>query len=437
MLKRLVDDHLVAWKTSRRRKALLLRGARQVGKTWCARELGQTFESLLEVNFERDRELAILFEGRLDPVRLCERLGAYAGMRVVPGRTLLFLDEVQACPNAIRALRFFYEEMPELHVLAAGSLLEFALSEIPSFGVGRIESLYMYPMSFREFAAAVGAGALLDLASSVGGSGLESVLHNQLVEHLRTFMLTGGFPEVVQHYVTSHDLSGCAEILDDLYATIRDDFAKYRGRIPSPRLDETFRSVIAQAGGKFVYSRVSPEVGSKQAKTALELLLLAGLAHRVVHSDAQGLPLGAQVNHRLFKVIPCDIGLYHRLCNLDVSTTLFGDGRALVKSGAAAEVLAGTELLAASSPRRKAWLYYWQKERRVGNAEVDYVVQAGNDIVPVEIKAGTRGSMQSMRVFLDSHPAVDHGIRSSLENASTYGNIRVVPLYALGLLPFA
>ena len=436
-MKRLIEAQLLAWKTSDRRKPLLLRGARQVGKTWCARQLGRTFESLLEFNFERDRELSVLFEGRLDARRLCERLGAYAGRPVAPGRTLLFLDEVQACPDAIRALRFFYEEMPELHVLAAGSLLEFALAELPSFGVGRIESLYMHPMSFREFALAVGAGALLDLASSDTGGDLEPVLHDQLVEHLRTFLLVGGFPEVVEHYVASHDLVRSSELLDALYATIRDDFAKYRARISAARLDETLRSVVIQAGGKFVYSHVAPEIGNAQAKAALELLLLAGLAHRVVHTDAQRLPLGAQIHPKRFKIIPCDVGLYHRLCDLNPATVLFGDGRRMVNSGAAAEILAGTELLTATSARRRPQLYYWQKERRVGNAEVDYIVQIGEDIVPVEVKAGTRGSMQSMRVFLNSHSAVGYGIRSSLEGASTYGDIKVVPLYALGALPLA
>jgi len=269
------------------------------------------------------------------------------------------------------------------------------------------------------------------------GQAVEPILHAQLVELLRTFMLVGGFPEVVQYYVTSHDMPGCAELLDGLYATIRDDFAKYRGRIPSARLDETFRSVIAQCGGKFVYSHVAPEVGSAQAKTALDLLLLAGLVHRVVHTDAQGLPLGAHVRPNRFKVIPGDIGLYYRLCDLKPSTVLFEDERAFVNSCAAAEVLAGTELVAASSARRKPQLYYWQKERRTGNAEIDYIVQSDEGIVPIEIKAGTRGSMQSMRVFLASHPAACHGIRSSLEAPSGYGNIKVVPLYALGALSLA
>ena len=432
-MKRSIDEHLLAWKTSPHRKPLLLRGARQVGKTWCARQLGRTFASMLEVNFEQDRDLSVLFEGRLEAQRLCERLGAYFGTPVVPGRTLVFLDEVQACPNALRALRFFREQMPELHVLAAGSLLEFTLSELPSFGVGRIESRYMYPMSLREFATAVGAEALLDLAvSTADQGGLAPVLHGQLVEHLRTFMVTGGFPEVVQRYVEARDFSSCGEVLDDLYATIRDDFAKYSGRVPSARLDETFRSVISQAGGKFVYSQVAPEIGCAQAKTALELLDLAGLVHRVIHTDAQGLPLGAQVNARRFKVIPCDVGLYHRLCDVNVSATLFGDSRAMVNSGAAAEVLAGTELLAAGAPRRRAQLYYWQKEKHAGNAEVDYIVQIGDGIVPIEVKAGTRGSMQSMRVFFSTHPGSRYGIRSSLENYSGYGNIKVVPLYALG-----
>lgn len=432
-MKRLIEKYLLDWKQSTSRKPLLLRGARQVGKTWSVCKLGDSFDKFLELNFEQDQAIGEIFSGNLAARRLCERIGAYFGTAVSPGHTLLFLDEVQVCPNALRALRFFYEQMPELHVIAAGSLLEFALAQMPSFGVGRIQSLYMYPMCFREFAMAMGDELLMNFISSTDKEEIDLILHRRAVELLRVFMIVGGFPQIVKGYRTSHDLSACSDSLDDLYVTIRDDFAKYRNRVPAIRLDETFRSSSIQAGGKFVYSHVSAETGSKQAKDALGLLLLAGLVHQVVHTAAQGIPPGAQIKSKLFKIIPCDIGLYHRLSGLSVSSTILGEERALVNAGAAAEVLAGTEILACGNPHRKAQLYYWQKEKRIGNAEVDYVVQIGNDLIPLEVKSGTRGSMQSMRIFLDTHPA-PYGIRSSLEMFSEYDRIQVVPLYALDSL---
>lgn len=413
---------------------MLVRGARQVGKTWAIRQLGKTFDSLIELNFEQTAELKQLFEGDLDPRRLIERIGAYHQTSIVAGKTLLFLDEIQSCPDALRALRFFHEKMPDLHIIAAGSLLEFALMEIPSFGVGRIESLFMYPMSFREFAKVVEADAMLETVVTEKEKA-PLVFHDRLCELLRTFMVVGGFPEVVQRYRDSHDLSECGRVLDDLYTSLRDDFAKYRTRVPAVRLDETFRAAMLQAGRKFIYTQVSPEFGSREAKICTELLLCSGLLHRIVHSDAQGIPLGAQHNPKRFKILPCDTGLYHRICGLPLSDTLFSDAPKLVNTGSAAEIFAGTELLTAHSVRRKGQLHYWQKESREGNAEVDYVVQLGTDIVPVEVKAGTRGAMQSMRVFLNTHKGSTYGIRASLESfARISDTLHIRPLYALGYL---
>ena len=433
-MERIVRKELMDWKVSDVRKPLLVRGARQVGKTWLVRDLGRTFDAFVEVNFELDREVARFFEGGLDPVLLCERLGAFYGQSIVPGATLLFFDEVQACPDALRSLRFFHEKLPELHVVAAGSLLEFALEELPSFGVGRIESLYLCPFSFREFLMATGNDGLVAMVRRVSAERpLDAPLHRRLVDLLRTFLLIGGFPEVVGRYVQTRDLSACLKVLDDLIATFRDDFAKYRSRVPVSRLGEVLRSIAMQAGGKFKYSKVAPELSSAPAKRALELLILAGLAHKVSHSAAQGLPLGGQVNPRRFKVIPCDVGLYQRLLGLNLSEQMVLSDSRFVNAGAAAEVFVGTEILAVASPHVRHELYYWHREQRGSNAEVDYVVQLNNTIVPVEVKSGGRGGMQSMRVFLETHPS-PFGIRSAMEPFARYENIEVIPLYALWLL---
>ncbi len=433
-MKRIIESQLTDWKTALRRKPLLVRGARQVGKTYSIRQLGRTFEHFVEVNFELDKEVSAFFSGSLDPGPISKRLGAFYGKSIVPGQTLLFLDEIQACPDALRSLRFFYEKMPELHVVAAGSLLEFALAEIPSFGVGRIESLYLYPMSFLEFLLATGNERLIEMTREASADNpLEDPLHKRMVDLVRAFQLIGGFPEIVSHYVQTQDLLECHTLLDDLLATIRDDFAKYRGRVPSSRLEEVFQSIAMQSGAKFKYSNVHPDLSSAQGKQALDLLVLAGLAHKIIHSDAQGLPLGGQVNPKRFKVIPCDTGLYQRLSGLALPPQLVAPDSALVNAGAVAEVFAGTELLANANPRIRQQLHYWHREQRGSNAETDYVIQLENFVIPIEVKSGSRGSMQSMRMFLDSHPS-PYGIRTAMEPFAKYANIQVIPLYALWTL---
>lgn len=433
-MKRLIEDELNAWMQSEGRRALLLRGARQVGKTWSVRRLGQSFDLFLEINFEEDPHLHGFFSGRLDPHFICERLSAYTGKMIVPGKTLLFLDEIQACPNALRALRFFYEKMPELHVVAAGSLLEFALEEISSFGVGRIEYRHMYPLTIREFVTACGHEAALDLVCRERGADAADALHDLLVDLTRVYMMIGGYPAIVQHYIRNRDLPGCVSRLDDLLITLRSDFAKYRKRVPASRLNSVLESIAAQAGGKFMHSRVTGDLRAEQVRSAVDLLRLAGLVYRIPHSSAQGIPLGAQANHRRFKIIPCDVGLYQRLAGLRLSEQITRDNASMVNAGSAAELVAGTELLASAPSRTCPELFYWHRESRNSNAEVDYVVQAGGDIVPVEVKAGVRGAMRSLRMFLDSHKASAYGIRTSLEPFSEYENIRVIPIYALGTI---
>lgn len=430
-MERLIDAALNEWKDKTGRKALLVRGARQVGKTYAVRSLGRTFAHFLEVNFEETPAAAEFFRGSLSPAGICEKLSAYAGVPIIPGETLLFLDEIQACPEALSSLRFFYERMPDLHVASAGSLLELVMEEIPALGVGRIESLFLYPMTFHEFATALGEQRLLAAACQAGPDApLDGPLHDRLVDLVRTHLLLGGLPEVVQHYVGTRDLNGCGQLIDDLITIFEDDFAKYRRQAPVVRLGEVFRSIPYQAGRKFKYSNVPSESGSREIKTSLELLIKAGLAHRAQHSAAHGVPLGAQAAPKRFKVLPFDLGVHQRLLGLRFDEFLLTEDRALVAQGNLAEVFVGLELVTCMSPRRRPELYYWHREQASANAEVDYVIQKGSHAIPIEVKAGTRGSMQSMRVFLDSHDS-PYGLRVSLENFARYGDIKVLPMYAM------
>jgi uncharacterized protein len=429
-MKRTIDQVLEDWKHDPNHPVLLVRGARQVGKTYSIRNLGKSFEYLLEINFEERDEVKAFFDGSRSPQDIIEKLSAYYGMPIVPGKTLIFFDEVQACPNCLQSLRFFYEKMPLLHVVAAGSLLEFALEQIPSFGVGRISSVFMYPLSFIEFLKAIGMDGLAATISKASIKfPVDPVLHKKILEHLRTYLAIGGMPAVVDNYTASHDLRKCMQLLDRLLSGFKDDFSKYRHRSPVQRLVEVFESVALQTGGKFKYSKVNSDISHYELKPAFELLEKAGLLYRVRHTDARGVPLGAQINPRRFKALLFDIGIFQRIMNLDLPSYIVQSDADLVNKGAVAELFAGLEMIAGGAPDLHPKLYYWHREARSSNAEVDYVIQQGNTIVPVEVKSGIRGSMQSMHLFL-AERQLQRGVRLSHENFSSYETIETTPLYA-------
>ncbi|MDR0939619.1 MAG: ATP-binding protein [Mediterranea sp.] len=431
-LKRSIDSELASWKEEEHRKPLLLRGARQVGKSSAVRNLGRSFAHYLEVNFESDLEVKAFFQGNLNPQIIGEKLSLYYDVPVIPGETLLFLDEIQGCREAIASLRFFYERYPELHVVAAGSLLEFALVEIPSFAVGRLRSIFLYPMSFDEFLAATGQEGLIEVKRGAGfANPVDNVFHQRLNEQLRKFLVLGGMPEVVSLYLQTGDMLRCMRALDDLYISLRDDFAKYKSTVPAVRLREVFDSVVEQAGGRFVYSRVGKDNNYRQVKEAVDLLVMAGLVVPVYKNSGNGLPIGAGANSSIFKLLALDFGLAQRMARLDISPLLVAADGELVNKGAIAEQFAALEILKNGSPYTPSVLYFWQREARNSNAEVDFLLPHGDGILPLEIKAGTRGSMRSLSLFL-AEKGTAYGLRSSMENFGEYDRVKVCPLYALG-----
>ena len=431
---RSIFNHLLAWKESSIRKVLLLRGARQIGKTFVVRELGKTFTSFVQVNFEKDKNIAQFFNQNLDPVRICNELSAYYGNPIRENETLLFFDEIQACPRAIQSLRFFYEDMPRLHVIAAGSLLEFALTELPSFGVGRIRSMFMYPMSFQEFLLAHQRDQFVELINQASPDNpMNPVFHEMLTDYYRKFQLTGGMPEVVRQVAENNSVLDGLNVLSDLALSIRDDFSKYHRRVPESRIREVFASIVEQAGAKFVYSNVMAKASLPQIKEVLDLLVMAGLAYPVYHTSANGFPLGAQIDQKKFKVLLYDTGIFQHILGLNIREYLVVEEMDMVNKGSLAEIYAGLELMKASSILEKPQLFYWHRQERGSNAEVDYVIRQGSEIVPVEIKSGYSGKMQSMRLFM-KEKNLKRGIRSSLENFGRDGNIEIIPLYAISTL---
>jgi len=428
---RSIDNHLKNWISDNNRKPLLLRGARQVGKSSAVRELSKNFEYYLEVNFEEHKQIAVFFEGDLTPSIICENLSAYFKTPIIAGKTLLFFDEIQACPQAISSLRFFYEKYPELHLIAAGSLLEFALRNLPSFGVGRIRSIFLHPFTFNEFLSALGENALVGLVKKSSASNpLALPFHTKLIDLNKKFYLLGGMPEVVAHYVENRDLFACQQILEDLILSYKADFSKYNEQVPELRLLEVLNSVVQQTGSKFVFSNIHSEANHKQLKQALDLLILAGLVIPVTHTSANGLPLGAEINYKKRKMLVFDTGIFQRLSGLNFTDLLVSNDWNVVNKGAIAEMFVGLELQKYASPFQKTDCYYWHRESLNSNAEVDYVIALNSNIYPIEVKANTSGSMRSMNIFMNEKSS-KNGIRISLENFSQYDKILVFPLYAI------
>ncbi|MEI6677374.1 MAG: AAA family ATPase [Mariniphaga sp.] len=434
-MKRAILSTLKEWKLNLNHKVLLLRGARQVGKTYIVRELAKDFKHFVEVNFEKNPDIRQFFDQNLDSVRICTNLSAYFGIPVIEGKTLLFFDEIQSCPRAIQSLRFFYETKPGLHVIAAGSLLEFALEDLTSWGVGRIRSIYMYPMSFDEFLMANNEDALIELKKNASfNSPLNPAFHEKLKDYLKRFLMIGGMPEAVKTFIgNSSNINLTQNVLSDITTSYKDDFAKYKSRVSVLRLREIMASVVKQSGGKYIYSNAGVLSNPSQAKEALDLLEMAGLVYKVYHTSGQGIPLGSDVNYKIFKALLHDNGIFQQLSGLRLSELLIANNIDLLNKGNIAEAFAGIEMIKYANVYEKRQLYYWHREKRGSSAEVDYLIEYQGQVIPIEVKSGSSGKMQSMNRFITEKKS-DFGIRLSLENFSAYDRIRVVPLYAISNL---
>ena len=447
--KRLIDKYLSEWASRDIHKPLLLRGARQVGKSTAVQELSKKFDTFVEINFEKQPKYKALFKDDLDVKRIVPQISAMYGTSIRPGKTLLFLDEIQECPEAIMALRFFKEDMPELHVIAAGSLLEFALKQLPTFGVGRIHSMFMYPMTFDEFLDANGQQLLIEARNQASvDNPLPEPLHDKLLELLRTYMLVGGMPEAVKTWVKYHDFVRCQEVQDDIVVTYEDDFTKYKKNVDPILLRQTLRSAAVQATKKFVYSKVGSDYKTAEVKKSIELLALAGIIHPVIHTDANGLPLGSEEDKSYQKILLIDTGLMLRLLNMslgDISelTTqiLTASAADLVNKGPMAELIVGLEMLHHKSPNIRHDLYYWVRHAKNSQAEVDYISNYLQVVVPIEVKANTQGGMKSLWSFMRDKK-LHFAIRCSMENFGKFDyvdnednaevrHVWICPIYAI------
>lgn len=430
-MKRIIDHFLLQWKQDHLRKSLLLRGARQVGKTYSVRKLGATYPDFVEINFELRTDAHIIFEKNLDPDRILRELSLIVRKPIIPGKTLLFLDEIQMVPKAITALRYFYEMLPELHVIAAGSLLDFAIEQI-GIPVGRVQSLYMHPVSFIEYLAASGEGLLVDeimnhsIEQEIGGA-----VHDRILDLLGEYLALGGMPHSLQEWIEKKNPLDCAKIHRTLLNTYRQDFGKYARKLQVKYIELIFEKVPLQMGRKFKYSSVEGDYRKRELAPALDLLVTAGIAHKIFYTAGQGIPLGAQVDVQDYRAILLDVGLAQTELSLDLAGWFLNPFQEFINKGALVEAFVGQEMLAYDQPHSKNTLYYWHKESSAQQAEIDYLFQLKGEVIPVEVKAGLGRAIKSLQYFLEKHQKSSYGIRFSAQNYSVHERVYSYPLYAI------
>ncbi len=385
------------------RRPVVLRGARQVGKTWLVRDLAErSGRDLIELNFERDPRQKRWFAGN-DPREILGELSLALNREIIVGQSLLFLDEIQAAGELLAKLRWFYEELPELPVVAAGSLLEFTLEDHAfSMPVGRITYRHIEPLSFPEFLDAHGQARLVAaLAAWRAEDDLSPAAHHAATDWFDRYSMIGGMPAVVAADVAGREPRECREMQRELMATYRADFAKYSGRMDRDILDSVLTTIAASVGSKFVYARVGQGVKQHQARRGLEMLAAARLCHLVRHSAANGLPLASEARDNFRKAVLLDVGLLHGLLGTPAAGSFPSrDALSSIIRGQLADQLAAQQLrLRETGPGDGPELYYWQREGS-RSGEIDYLVQAHGHIVPIELKSGAAGSMKSLHQFM-------------------------------------
>ncbi|MFZ4077147.1 MAG: ATP-binding protein [Legionellaceae bacterium] len=434
MMQRSIEADLVQWKNQKNHMPLIVRGARQIGKSFVIEQFGRKhFEQVVTLNFELSPQLKTAFID-LDPHKIIQILELFVGAPIQPNQTLLFLDEIQECPEAIMALRYFKEKMPELHVIAAGSLLEFALqSKNFRMPVGRVQYVHMKPLSFKEFLIAFEQHQLKEFIENVTWeTEIPSLIHDKLLEYVRLYFFLGGMPAVIQDYLDQHSLLSARRIQTAILATYRGDFGKYANVAKHKYLELLFMKAPEIIAQQFRYVDVARDVQSRDLKDALDNLSRAGLMTQVFSTNATGLPLRSLIHERRFKLLFLDIGLVSSAVQYEPQLML--DNQILaVNRGALTEQFVGQELLANQDCYVDAEVYYWSRDARGSTAEIDYIIQAGNQIIPVEVKSGSTGQMKSLHLFMQERQSV-LGVRVSALPLSRHLNIATIPFYLVSEL---
>lgn len=430
-MKRIAYNQLKKWMFSEARKPLVVRGARQIGKTTTIRQFGNEFKNLVELNFEQNQALHQLFEKNLDPKEIIVNLQVLTKQSIVPGETLLFFDEVQACPRALLSLRYFFEIIPELHVIAAGSLLDFAIESI-GLPVGRINFLYMYPMSLLEFLWALEETNLIKAIMEQDVSyPCNTAIHERALKLLGEYIAIGGMPEAVASWRDNKNYEACLDIHHDLISAYQQDFEKYARKSQIKYLEHVFAQTSQQLGRQLQYSKFSGNYRKRELYPALHLLKRANVISTIQYSAGHGIPLGSESNPEDYKVIMLDVAVTQSLLGLTAEQWILEPEKAFINKGPIAEAFIGQELLAYGSPRQRQQLYYWQRKKRGSESEIDYLIAKESQVIPIEVKAGKGTTLKSLHYFLETHPNSPYGIRFSTHNYSIYDGVHSYPLYAV------
>ncbi len=430
-----IEKELIIWKSKAERLPLILRGARQVGKSYVVEKFGkENFKKTITINLELRQEFLECFNS-LDPNDIIREIEGLTREEITPGETLLFIDEIQISPRAITSLRYFKEMMPDLHVIAAGSLLEFALQEESfSFPVGRVQFMYLKPLSFEEYLQAFGYHKLLLRLSEVSLDDPPSKpMHEQLLKLVREFFLVGGMPSVVKTFRHSQSFLDCENLQTAILDTYRSDFGKYASKSQYKYLQKLFEQAPKVVAQYFKFSKISTEIRSRELSIALDQLCWAGLVNRVHASSGTGVPLRFQMKENKFKILLLDVGLLQR-ANQVSSQEVFHQELTQVNQGVLAEQFVGQELLTYHTPYEDKRLFFWQREAKSSSAEIDYLVNINSEVVPIEVKAGATGRLRSLQLFMEEKKC-PIGVRISEHPLLFEKNILSVPFYLIGQLP--
>lgn len=419
-------EKLVQWKNSAYRKPLLIRGARQVGKTWLMKAFGKNdYANVAYINFENNERMVNLFTNDLNIERIVVGLQIEANT-TIDENTLLIFDEIQAVPNALTSLKYFMENMPDLHVLAAGSVVGVALHQSASFPVGKIDFLDLYPMNFNEFLIATGNQALIEMIGDLDINLITS-FKSKLIDLLRQYYFVGGMPEAVKVFVETKDYSQVRDVQQGLLLAYEQDFSKHAPYDIVPRIRQVWNSIPAQLSRenrKFTYGLVKQGARGREYDIALLWLQDSGLINEVFRVTKPEVPLKAFQDNHAFKIFMLDVGLLAALSQLEAVNLLKGEGIFMQYKGALTEQFVFQQLRSSDFLQP----YYWSAER--GTAEVDFVIQSGNTIYPIEVKAAENLRSKSVRVFYDKFSPIK-AIRMSLSDYRDEGWLVNLPLYLI------
>lgn len=428
-MERLILKKLVNWKNSLNRKPLILKGVRQVGKTWILKEFGkQYYDNVAYFNFDENEEYKQFFETTKDVNRILQNLMMVSGQQIVPEKTLIIFDEVQDCPKVINSMKYFCENAPQYHVACAGSLLGIALAKPSSFPVGKVNFLQIDPMTFTEFLLANGDANFANYLQNVDTiEPIPDAFYNPLYEKLKMYYVTGGMPEPVSLWTETRDVTGMQEALSNIIEAYERDFAKHPDIREFPKISMVWKSIpsqLSRENKKFIYKVVKEGARAREYEDALQWLVDARLVHKIYRSTAPGLPIAAYDDISAFKIYLVDVGLLRRLSQL--SPTAFGEGNRLFVEfkGALTENYVLQTLITQFDvvPR------YWSQTNPP--YEVDFLIQRENEIIPIEVKSEKNIKSNSLKKFKELFPKeVKLRVRFSLENLKLDGDVLNIPLF--------